>query len=330
MNRRETLLVLLALGAASRSVAQPAAKVPRIALLDTAEKIVNMAEGRHAAWGAFLNELRLLGWVEGKTITIERWTGDGDTGAYGALARKVAASRPDVIFARGRSMADPMAAATKEIPIVVSGTISTHLYVSYAHPGKNVTGIQFSSGDQLIYSKQIQFLREVTKENARIAWLGTRTIWDGPVGEAQRVGARQAKLTLEPMFVGPVDDAAIKDAFAEIAARNFDGICVSPATELDPHRATIAAHALKVKLPSLGRDRIFPEAGLLISYGTNDSDGFRKAAHYVDKILKGAKPGDLPIEQPSKIELVVNMKTAKALGIKIPQSVLLRADHVIE
>ena len=331
MNRRETLFALLALVTAAGSLAQPAAKAPRIALVDTSEQTVNMAEGRNASWGALLSELRRLGYVEGTTIIVERWSGGGDTRAYEALARKVVASRPDVIFARGRTMTVPIAAATKEIPIVANGTIPAHLYLSFAHPGKNVTGIHFSSGNQQIYTKQIEFLREVTKANARIVWLGTRTVWDGPVGEAARLGARQAKLALEPMIVeSPVDDAAIKRAFAVIAAGKFEGICVSPATELDPHRATIAALALAARLPSMGRDSIFPEAGILMSYGTVDADMFRKSAHLGDKILKGARPGDLPIEQPSKIELVVNARTAKALGIKIPQSILVRADRLIE
>ena len=332
MNRRRRWLVALGGSVVARAaLSQPASNNPRIALVDAAEQVANMSEGRHPYWGALLGELRQLGHIEGKTISVERWSGGGDTGAYSALARQVVASRPQVIVARGRSIIAPLASATEEIPIVAIGTISSELRASLAHPGKNLTGLHVSSDDQQLYSKPVEFLRGVTKANARIAWLGPRSLWDGPAGEAAREGARQMKLALEPVIVAsPVDESAIRRAFTAMGAGRFDGLIVSPATEIFPHRAVVARLALELRLPSVAIGRALVVEGVLMSYGPATGEQWRRAAHYVDKILKGAKPGDLPIELPTTIEFVINLKTARALGLTIPQSLRLRADEVIE
>ena len=140
MNRRDALAGIALLCAVRYARGQSAPKLPRIALVDAAEQTSNMAEGRHALWGPFLSELRKLGYVEGKTITVERWTGGGNTGGYDAMARKIVASRPRLVVARGRSITLPIAAATGEIPIVSVGSISSERRASLARPGKNVTG----------------------------------------------------------------------------------------------------------------------------------------------------------------------------------------------
>ena len=331
IRRRFVALIAGALAHPACVLAQPASKAPRVALVDPAESPAEMAEGRHPYWGTFLAELRRLGYVEGKSIAIERWSGGGDTAGYVALARKVVDSRPSLIVSRGRSATLPLAAATKDIPIVTVGTISTEMRASLARPGGNVTGLYTSSDDQQLYSKLVEFLREVTRPNARIAWLGPQSIWKGPVGEAGRAGAKRAGLALEAALVAsPVDEAAIERAFAAIKNAKLDGVLISPATELFAHRATIARLALAARLPSCASNRSYAEAGVLLSYGAVYEDLWRRAAHYVDRILKGAKPGDLPIEQPSTIELALNLKTAKALGITVPPALLLRADRVIE
>jgi len=328
MNRRHTLVAIAALCAAPRALAQP---VPRIALVDTAEQPANMAEGRHPYWGSLLSELRQLGYIDGKTITIERWSGGGDTGGYSELARKVAASQPRIIVARGRSTTLPLAAATREIPIVSIGTISPDLRISLARPGRNVTGLHVSADDQQIFSKQLEYLRELTKADARVAWLGPQSIWDGPVGEAARLGARQSKLILQPVIIAtPVDANAISRAFVAVRSGKFEGLLSGSATEMFPHRAEIARLALEARLPSMANGSPYVDVGILASYAVPTDELYRRAAHYVDKILKGAKPGDLPIELPRNIPLVLNLKTAKALGITIPQSLLQRADRVIE
>jgi putative tryptophan/tyrosine transport system substrate-binding protein len=331
MNRRDTLAALVAICTAPSALAQPVPKAPRIALVDTAEQIANMVEGRHPYWGSLLSELRQLGYVEGKSITIERWSGAGDSGGYRELARKVAASHPRIIVARGRTTTLPLAAATSEIPIVSIGTISSELSTSLARPSGNVTGLSTAADAQQIFSKQLEFLRELTKAGARVAWMGPQLLWEGPIGEAARHGARQSTLVLQPVFVAsPVNADAISRAFVAVRSGKFDGLLISSATELFPLRAEIARIALEARLPSMANGSHYVDAGILASYATPTDDLYRRAAHYVDKILKGAKPGDLPIELPGKIPLVLNRKTAKALRITIPQSLLLRADRVIE
>jgi putative ABC transport system substrate-binding protein len=197
-------------------------------------------------------------------------------------------------------------------------------------PGGNVTGLHTSADEQQIYSKQLEFLRELTRADARVAWLGPQLPWDGPLGTAARQGATQSKLVLVPVFVSsPVDAKRDHSAFAAIRTGNFEGLLVSPSIELFPHRTEIAKLALEARMPTMAGS-FYADAGILVSYGAPTDELFRRAAHYVDKILKGAKPGDLPIELPGKIPLVLNRKTAKSLGITFPQSLLLRADRVIE
>lgn len=331
MNRRDTLGVIVALCAAPRARAQSARKLPRIALVDGAEAVANMAEDRHPLWGPLLSELRRLGYIEGKTVAIERWSGGGDTGGYGELARKIVASRPQIIVARGRTLTSPIAATTSDIPIVTVGTVSSDLSTSLARPSGNVTGLFTSADEQQIYSKQLDFLAEIVKVGSRIAWLGPQLLWDGPVGEAARKGATRQKLVLRPIFVSsPVDAKAIGEAFAAIRSGKFEGLLISPSTEIFPHRVLIAKLALEGHLPSMSTSSFYVEAGILSGYGAPTDELFRRAAHYVSRLLKGAKPGDLPIEQPTKILLMFNRKTAKALGISIPPSMLLQADRVIE
>ncbi len=281
--------------------------------------------------GALLEELRRLGYLEGKTIVIKRWSGGGNIGAYGALAHKIVNEQPQLIVARSRTMATALAAATREIPIVMVGTITSELSGSFARPNRNVTGINVSYDEQQIYAKQAEFLRDITGKNARIAWLGTQNLWEGPVGKAAREGARQAGLILDAVLLSsPVDEAAIHRAFVPVLAGRFVGMYVSPATELFPYRSIIAKLAQEARLPTIGNGRPWAEAGILLSYGANPVDMYRRAAYFVDRILRGAKPADLPIEQPGVIELVINLKTAKALGISIPPPLLVRADKLIE
>lgn len=333
MNRREATILLLALGAAPCVYAQTRARTPRIALVDPGEQIANMAEGRHPLWGAFLAELRRLGYVEGQTISADRWSGGGvaTDAAYAALARKVVASEPRLIVVRARAMIVPIAAATTAVPIVAVGTIPRELRASFARPGRNVTGVHTSFDAQQLYSKQVEILRDVVKPRARIAWVGTQISWESIVGEAARKGAALANVTLHPVLLAsPVNRPSLRRAFADIAQSKAGGVLISPAVELFPYRSSIAELAAAQKLPSLGNGRYWAESGVLLSYGTDHEHNWRRAAHSADKILKGMDPAVIPIEQPSKVELVINLETAKSLGIAIPQAMLLRADKVIE
>jgi putative ABC transport system substrate-binding protein len=333
MNRRQAIAALVALAGSSRAVGQTPAKMPRIALVDVGEHAANIAEGRPTFWSAFLVELRRLGHVEGQNLVIERWTGTGSASAegYSELARKVIASQPRLVVVRGRNLTLALAKGTKDIPIVAIATIDPELRVNLARPGRNVTGIHLSFDSQQLYGKQVEILSGVLKPGARIAWLGSKFAWDSPIGEAARKGAASSNVTLQPVFVpNPINRPAIRRAFSEIAQARVDGLLISPIVELFPHRTSVADLAAIHKLPSLGINRYWAEAGTVIGYGVDYDEIYRRGAGYVDKILKGADPAVMPIQQPSKVELVINLETAKELGVAIPQWMLLRADRVIE
>ena len=333
MKRRDAAFGLLALLAAPLARAQAQAQLPRIALVDSTERPANMVEGGNPLWSALLGELRRLGHIEGKTLSVDRWSSGGaaTAAAYAALAGKVVASQPRVIVVRGGIGLVHVAAATKRVPIVAIGTIPSELRASLARPGGNVTGINISFDAAQLYGKQVQILRDVLKPGARIAWVGTKILWESVLGEATRKGAASANVTLHPVLVpSPVNRAAIRRAFADIAGMKIDGVLVSPASELFPFRNMIAELLAVQKLPGLGANRYWPEAGVVLGYGGDPEDYWRRGAHYVDQILKGADPAVIPIEQPTKVDLVINLETAKAIGLAIPQSVLMRADRVIE
>jgi putative ABC transport system substrate-binding protein len=330
-HRRKFLVVAAGILGATRALAQAISSAPRIALVDAAGLPEEIAEGRNLNWSSLLGELRKLGYVEGKTIVIDRWSGKGDIGGYAGLAREVFANRPAVTVTRGRTLTVRFAAVEKVAPIVMIGTVSQELRASLARPGGNVTGLYTSSGDEQLYAKELDFVREITRPNGRVAWFGTRALWDAPGGEAARKGAKRVGLALELAAVTtPVNITAIEAAFAMVRKMKPDVLLVSPATELNPHYERIAAFARAERLPSVGNNWLMTNAGILLSYGAKYEELYRRAAHYVDRILRGAKPGDLPIEQPSLIELTLNLQTANALGIKLPQTILLRADRVIE
>jgi len=284
--------------------------------------------------GGFARGLRDLGWVEGRNVVVEERDAAGNIDRLAGLAAELVALKVDVIVAPSTPAAQAAMRASSTIPIVFAGAadpVSDGLVASLARPGGNVTGLYTSSGDEQLYAKELDFVREITRPNGRVAWFGTRALWDAPGGEAARKGAKRVGLALELAAVTtPVNITAIEAAFAMVRKMKPDVLLVSPATELNPHYERIAAFARAERLPSVGNNWLMTNAGILLSYGAKYEELYRRAAHYVDRILRGAKPGDLPIEQPSLIELTLNLQTANALGIKLPQTILLRADRVIE
>jgi putative ABC transport system substrate-binding protein len=332
MKRRAVLSAIAAVALAPRAHAQ-AAKRARIALVDPGEQAANIAEGRNPYWSVFFVELRRLGLVEGQNLVVERWTAGGVASAegYTELARKAVASAPRLLVVRGMQTSTRVARETKEIPIIAIGTIAPHLRESLGRPGKNLTGFHLSFDALQLYSKQIEMLSALLKPAPRIAWLGSKIAWDGSVGEAARKGATGANVVLHPVFVpNPITRAAIRRAFAEIAQAKVDGLLISPVVELFPHRITVTDLAAMQRLPSLGINRYWADAGALIGYGVDYDEIYRRVAGYVERILKGADPGAMPIQMPDKIELVINLQTAREIGVAIPQGMLVRADRVIQ
>jgi putative ABC transport system substrate-binding protein len=274
--------------------------------------------------------LRELGYVEGQNLVVEyRWA-DGDIARLPALAAELVRLRVDVLVATTNPAVLAARQATSTIPIVFAASsdpVGTGLVASLAHPGGNVTGLSLVTPE--LSGKRLQLLRETLPQLARVALL-----WDaGNVGMADRVketeaAARQLGVALHVEWVR--DLAGLDRAFATLAQARPDAFLTTVEPFTGDHRQRIVAFAAQQRLPAMYEERDFVDAGGLMAYGPNLAANYRRAATYVDKILRGTKPADLPVEQPTKFELVINLKTAKALGLTIPQSLLRRADEVIQ
>lgn len=324
MDRRDTVLALLALGAASRPLAafaQQQGKVRRIGYLSLAPR---PDEGSDI----FREELRGLGYVEGRTVLIEfRWAA-GDVGRVREYAAELARLKVDVIVAIATVVGLAARHATSTIPIVISSLdpVGTGLIASLARPGGNVTGVTANSTE--LAGKRLQMLREVAPRAARIAvlvWKNSRTrpLMIGQTREA----AQQMGMTL--LIQEPDTADGLASAFEAMQRERAQALIVAESPFTAGHARQIADLARMHRLPAMFEFRSFVEVGGLMSYGANTLELRRRVAHYVDKIFKGARPADLPVEQPTVYELAVNLKTAKALGLAIPQSLLARADEVI-
>jgi putative ABC transport system substrate-binding protein len=279
---------------------------------------------------AFRRALRELGWVEGQNLTIEYSTSEGAAERLPALAADLVARRVDVIVTTALA-AEPAKAATKTVPIVfVPGAdpVATRLVGSLARPGANVTGVT-TLGTEL-EGKRLGLLKEAMPHLKRVAVLlnADRRLPD-PILAAAEHGARLLGLSLQKVEVRETD---LEHAVSTITRGGAEAFTVAGAGASVFFRSQthLAELALKVRMPAAAPWRQFAEAGGLMSYGANVPEMFRLAARHVDRILKGARPGDMPVEQASKFEMVVNVRTAKALGLNLPQPFLLRADELIQ
>ncbi|MBV8456913.1 MAG: ABC transporter substrate-binding protein [Acetobacteraceae bacterium] len=278
----------------------------------------------------FMQGLRDLDYTEGKNIPLERRYAEDQTTILPRLATELVKLQPDIIVAIGTPAARAAASVTQTIPIVfarIFDPISAGLASSLAHLGANLTGVTVETPD--LAAKTLQLLVTAVPAAKRIG-----ALWDpvspyaGPLlGEIERA-ARSLNLELTPAEVDSPND--IEASLRSMAERHADALIVVPGLVLNEHSRRIAELAVQFRLPTMFSRRQHVEAGGLMSYGTNYTDMYRRAAAYVDKILKGAKPADLPVEQPTTFELVINLKTAKALGITVPLSMIQLADEVIE
>ena len=329
LTRREFLLVAAAwpaLAWAGAARAQAPAKVRRIGLLSAGSS----PSGAALRYQAFRLGLRDLGWVEGKNISIEYRYADGRSDRLPDLAADLVRLKVDIIVTNVTSDALAAQKATRAIPIVmvaVGDPVALGLVESLARPGGNVTGLSQMGAE--LAGKRLELLKEMIPKLSRMA-----VLWN-PQGASSTLSwkeiqlpARRLGIQLHSLEVrSPNDfDKAFEDATRARAGALF--VTADPVTTTKYKQ--IADLAIKSRLPSIFQRSEFADAGGLVTYGVDSADIFRRAATYVDKILKGAKPGDLPIEQPTKFELVINMKTAKALGLDITQDLRLRADRVIE
>lgn len=279
---------------------------------------------------AFRQGLRDLGYVDGQNLFIVSRYGEGREERLRPLADELVQYGVDVIFAIGPPQAVAVAKATDKIPIVFVGggdPVQMGLVKSFAHPGGNATGLTFVTVD--LASKRIQLLKEVIPSAKRVAilWNPDNTINKLELKEAVTTAEALALVPL-PVEVRVLDD--IDGAFARMNDQSVDAALVLSSPLTFPNRPRIVASALKARIPTLGALREYALAGLLISYGPSYADHCRRAATYVDDILKGAKPADLPVQLPTTFELVINIRTAQSLGIEIPPTLIARADEVIE
>ena len=328
MNRRSFIGTLAGglLAAPLVAEAQPAGKIYRIGYLSAGAPTSNPLVS-----AAFQQGLCDLGWVEGQNIDIEyRWA-EGRFDRLPDLAADLVHLKVDVIIAAPTPAALAAKNATGTVPIVavrLTNPVELGLVGSLARPGGNVTGLSYSVGAD-IFGKDLELLKEIVPRVRRVAVLSN------PDSPAQPLTVRNVKdaarsLGLQLQLLEARGPEGFDGAFAAMARERVGALLVVQDPAFIPHRARLVDLAAKNRLPSIFTQREDAEAGGLMSYGPSLSDLYRRAGTYVDKILKGANPGDLPVEQPTKFELVINLKTAKALGLTIPPSLLQRADQVIE
>jgi len=328
--RRREFITLLAGAAASwplDSRAQQPGQLRRIAVLMPFAASNPVYQVRIAA---FLQGLEKLGRVDGRNVRIEYRASDGGTEEIRKYAAELVALAPDVIFATGASTVVPLQQATRSVPIVfvlVPDPVGAGIVESLARPGGNTTG--FGSFEYGLSGKWLEMLKEIVPQMTRVAVLRDPAISAG-IGQFAAIQsiAPSHGVNLTPMNVR--DATEIERAIATFAQTPNGGVIVTGSALAAAHRDLLVALMAQHKLPAVYYDRLFVAAGGLISYGSDNIEQYRAAAGYVDRILKGEKPADLPVQAPTKYEMVVNLKTAKALGLEIPAPVIARADDVIE
>jgi putative ABC transport system substrate-binding protein len=325
MKTRRSLLATLgagALAAALPSLAQP--KPARVAWTSPTKA----ADG-----SPFLEELRRglreLGYIEGRSIVIEAYWGEDSPERIGAMVAEAVASRPDVIVAQGAT-APPMRRATSTIPVVFgySGDpVAAGLVQSLSRPGGNLTGISFLALD--LVGKRVELVKEVMPGARRLA-IVAQPQHPGDQGERRASQEAASALGLAIEYFESRNSAQLMEALGAIEKTRSDAVVLFPVQNIIVNRERIAAWALKNRIPAVSGWAQFAEGGNLMTYGPNLREASRRLAFYAERILKGVKPADLPVELPTHVELVLNLKTARALGLTIPPSVLLRAQRVIE
>jgi ABC-type uncharacterized transport system substrate-binding protein len=329
MKRRE-FITLLGGAAAAWPVAARAQQRERMRRIGVLMNLPAEDPQSLARVGALLQALQELGWTDGRNLQIDYRWGSGSAERIRKAAAELVALAPDVIVANGTTVMGPLHQETRALPIVfvnVSDPVGSGLVASLARPGGNVTG--FASFEYGLSGKWLELLKQISPRVTRAAVIRDPSI---PTGSGQ-LGAMQAVGPFLGVEVSPIDarDAAeIERAVTEFARTPNGGLIVSTSTPAIINRALIIALAARHRLPAVYPYRYFALDGGLISYGYDSIEPYRRAAGYVDRILKGEKPADLPVQAPTRYETVLNLKTAKALGLDVPATVLVRADEVIE
>jgi len=333
--RRRNFITLIGGAAAAWPLAaraQQPAKQRRIAIFHPAIPTTHLTEtGGGSAWRAFFGELRRLGYVEGENLIIERYSAEGHHERYSDLVREIVTRNPDVIVTGTNPVVIAFTAATSTIPVVAFMLDPLHagLVTSLGRPGGNLTGITLDAGIE-IWGKRLAILKEAIPSIAKATFLGMREGWEGTSGQVLRDAGDRLGISLTFMLPQQGTPSEIERVFAAMEQQRPDAVLVSGEGDLYANRVLIAELAEKTRLPTICPYRDYVEAGALMGYAVDLAELLRRMADDVHQILKGGKPGDIPIYQPTKFELLINLKTAKALGLTLPSTLLASAAEVIE
>lgn len=323
--RDGALVTLLAVGVVSlplAAYAQRTQKVPRVGVLSP------FAGSSDAFLDAVRQGVRELGYVEGQSIVLEYRSAEGMADRLVGLATDLARLKVDVIVTTGAPAVQAAKQATKTIPIVIGGVddaVEQGFVASLARPGGNITGVSWLNTE--LSAKRLELLKEAVPTASRVAVL-REAVGGATAVRATEAAARTLGVRLQIMEVR--EPSEFDSVFAAMNRDHIEALMVLHGPMIVGHQRRIVDLAARSRLPAIFTDSRFVQAGGLMSYGPRLADLYRRSATYVDRILKGTKPGDLPVEQPTRLELLINLKTAKALGLTLPQSILLRADDVID
>jgi putative tryptophan/tyrosine transport system substrate-binding protein len=325
MNRRDACVLLAAFpfAASVRAQAQPQ-RLLRVAWIST-----DRSEPPSPFLAAFRGGMRALGYVEGRNLKIDAWWGEGATERLQSVAAEILSAQPDVLLTQGAALGAMLrAGAKKPIVFVISANpVAAKFVDSYARPGGNVTGI--SLFDLEPFTKRMELLKEMLPGAKRVAAIANPQ-HPGEQMEFQVATKAAAGLGMTLRYFPVRTSAELESALTLIAAARDDAIVAFADAFIMSHAERIAAFSLKERIPAISGWALFAQRGNVLAYGPEIADCYRRVASYVDRIHKGAKPGELPVELPTKLELVINLKAAKAIGLEIPRTLLLRADNVLQ
>jgi putative ABC transport system substrate-binding protein len=330
MSTRREFITLLGGAAAAWPLAARAQQGERVRRLAALMPFAKDNPVGQARMSAFLQGLQQLGWVDGRNLRIDTSWGGGGTDLIRTHAKEVVAREPEVIMAFTSAAVASLREITRTVPIVfavVADPVGAGYVESLARPGANMTG--FAAQDYALSGKSLELLKEIVPQVTRVAVLRDSAIAAGP----GQFGALQSVAPSLGVELRPIDvhnPTEIEHAIEVFAKGPNEGLIVTGSPLATLHRDLIISLAARHRLPAVYYERLYPVGGGLVSYGPNYLDQCRRAAGYVDRILKGEKPADLPVQAPTKYELAINLKTAKALGLDMPATVLARADEVIE
>jgi putative ABC transport system substrate-binding protein len=333
VSRRAFIGGLLLASAIPCAHAQQPAKVYRVAVVSPSTPVGEISETGDFRYRAFLLRLREIGYIEGQNLAIARYSAEARSENFAEVAHAVLRDAPELIAASGDRLAREFKAATDIIPIVatVSDPVTLGLVKSLAQPGGNITGTSIDGGVEM-EGKRLELLREMVPRASKVGYLATRRVWEeGTYVKATKEAAARKNISLVgPPLEAPFREAEYRRVFAMMSQQGADALVVNAQPENTTNALLIVELAKQTRLPAIYSYPSFAQIGGLVTYGVDLSDVMRHSADQVDLILKGAKPGDIPFYQPTKFHLVINLKTAKALGIEIPNSILAQADEVIE